>query len=60
LEFSSPKFPDVAALLNPQHHASTFPLTAAIVTVRGVLKFGSVRFLTLTEYNLCTDGGESS
>ena len=32
-EFSNPKFPDVAALLNPQHHSATFPLTTAIVSV---------------------------
>jgi hypothetical protein len=33
LEFSNPKFPDVAALLNPQDHSSTFPLTTAIASV---------------------------
>jgi len=32
-EFSSPKFPHVAALLNPTHHSSNFPLTAEIVSV---------------------------
>jgi hypothetical protein len=31
-EFAHEKFPAVAALLNPQHHASTFPLTASIVS----------------------------
>jgi hypothetical protein len=34
LEFTSPKFPNVQALLDPQHHASSFPLTSAIVQVR--------------------------
>jgi hypothetical protein len=33
-EFAHEKFPAVAALLNPQHHASTFPLTTSIVSVR--------------------------
>jgi hypothetical protein len=33
-EFANEKFPAVAALLNPQHHASTFPLTTSIVSVR--------------------------
>ena len=33
-EFTNDKFPAVAALLNPQHHASTFPLTTTIVSVR--------------------------
>jgi len=33
LEFTSPKFPHVQALLNPQHHANSFPLTTAIVQV---------------------------
>ncbi|PMD33123.1 hypothetical protein L207DRAFT_175622 [Hyaloscypha variabilis F] len=31
LEFNSPKFPHVQALLNPQHHATSFPLTSSIV-----------------------------
>ena len=33
-EFTNEKFPAVAALLNPQHHALTFPLTTSIVSVR--------------------------
>ena len=33
-EFANDKFPAVAALLNPQHHASSFPLTTTIVSVR--------------------------
>lgn len=33
-EFAHEKFPAVAALLNPQHFASTFPLTTSIVSVR--------------------------
>jgi hypothetical protein len=33
LEFKNPKFPHVQALLNPQHHASSFPLTSSIVQV---------------------------
>jgi len=33
-EFTNEKFPAVAALLNPQHHASAFPLTTSIVSVR--------------------------
>jgi hypothetical protein len=32
-EFANPKFPHVQALLNPQHHAGSFPLTSAIVQV---------------------------
>ena len=32
-EFANEKFPAVAALLNPQHHASKFPLTTSIVSV---------------------------
>jgi hypothetical protein len=31
LEFNNPKFPHVQALLNPQHHATSFPLTSSIV-----------------------------
>ncbi|KAH8750625.1 hypothetical protein F5882DRAFT_77230 [Hyaloscypha sp. PMI_1271] len=31
-EFTNEKFPAVAALLNPQHHASAFPLTTSIVS----------------------------
>jgi hypothetical protein len=33
LEFTNPKFPHVQALLNPQRHAGSFPLTSAIVQV---------------------------
>lgn len=33
LEFNNNRFPSVAALLNPEHHATTLPLTTAIVTV---------------------------
>jgi len=33
LEFTNPNFPHVKALLNPQHHAGSFPLTTAIVQV---------------------------
>ena len=33
-EFTNDKFPSAAVLLNPQDHASTFPLTTTIVSVR--------------------------
>jgi hypothetical protein len=32
-EFVNAKFPAVSALLNPQHHANTYPLTTTIVSV---------------------------
>jgi len=32
-ELSDAKFPSVAPLLNPQHHAATYPMTASIVSV---------------------------
>ena len=37
IEFSDPKFPQVSALLNPQHHSAAYPLTTAIVLVCRVL-----------------------
>lgn len=33
-EFTSKKFPSVAALLNPENFTTTYPLTSALVTVR--------------------------
>jgi len=32
-EFYDAKFPAIAPLFNPQHHAATYPLTASIVSV---------------------------
>jgi hypothetical protein len=36
-EFSSPKFPSVAALLNPQHHVTSYPMASSIAAVSGDL-----------------------
>ena len=33
-EFHSAKFPSIAALLNPRHYASTYPLATTIAAVR--------------------------
>ena len=41
IEFADPKFPPVKALLNPQHHASSFPLTTKMVSVCFLLTFPS-------------------
>jgi hypothetical protein len=36
-EFSSPKFPSVAALFNPRHHVSACPMASKIASVSGIL-----------------------
>jgi hypothetical protein len=58
-EFSNPKFPHVSALLNPQHHSASFPVTAAIVTVskEQVIEGKSADQLG---NNPCFDSGKSS
>ena len=33
-EFKNPQFPSVTALLNPRHHAATYPLASTIAAVR--------------------------
>jgi len=40
IEFSDPKFPQVSALLNPQHHSAAYPLTTAMVLVCRALVIG--------------------
>jgi hypothetical protein len=49
LEFSNTRFPSVAALLNPEHHAASLPLTTAIVTVSHTNLFG-IKLLTRVQH----------
>lgn len=60
LEFKNPKFPHVQALLNPQHHASSFPLTSSIVQVGWAVCFGSWKSLNVSECDICDDGRKSA
>lgn len=55
LEFSNASFPSVSALLNPDHHTSTLPLTTAIVThVIYVLTVSTLPEQIAIMYVMCT------
>jgi hypothetical protein len=60
-EFANPKFPHVSALLNPQHHSQSYPVTAAIVQVSEEHKsLDGIGVLSKLECDPCSDSRKSS